>query len=79
MKTRFGGHRLPRRDPVEAAADEVAGVLADLESLFKPGAKLTFIARRPGNPDQDFMVTNDDDLVELEALVRRRRERGHEG
>ena len=49
---------LVRRD-VEAALDR-------LSRLFKPGVKLTFIARTPGFPESDLIITSDtpDGIVE---------------
>jgi hypothetical protein len=41
-----------------------------VEPIFKPGTKLTVIARTPGNNEADVLVTNDD-INESAALVAR--------
>lgn len=51
--------------------DAVGGHMDDILSHFKPGAKITVIVRRPGLPEQDFMIT-DDDPLEAIALINRR-------
>jgi hypothetical protein len=38
--------------------------------VFKPGMKLTFIARDPDNPEADFLMTEDDLTEVAELLVR---------
>jgi hypothetical protein len=45
-----------------------------VEPIFKPGTKLTVIARTPGNNEADVLVTNDD-INELAALVARSKAR----
>lgn len=61
----------------EAKLQEVGEIienhLNDIAMLFKPGAKLTFIARTPGNPDADMLMTIDS-LDEIAALVQRRKD-----
>lgn len=64
---------LLRGDNLALAHEHIANVLAGLaEDVFKPGMKLTFIARLPGNDEADMVVT-DDKLAEVAALVQRRR------
>lgn len=46
-----------------------------VEPIFKPGVKLTIIARTPGNEEADVLVTSDD-LEAVAALVDRSRARG---
>lgn len=61
-------------DPaVESVGHAIADHLADIESYFKPGAKLTLLVRHPGFPERDLIVTNDD-FDELIAMVRRRKD-----
>jgi len=45
-----------------------------VEPIFKPGTKLTIIARTPGNAEADALVTSDD-LDEVAALVERSKSR----
>ena len=51
--------------------------LHDIAELFKPGAKITLLVRRPGEPDQDFMLTIDD-LDEVSAMLERSKTREEE-
>lgn len=51
----------------EAVADRMSEILG----FFKPGAKITLLVRRPGEPEQDFCLTNDD-LTEVTAMIARR-------
>lgn len=62
-----------RGDPVASAGEQIADALADLAGLFVGDVRLTLVARHPDNPDADLIVTADD-LLEVEAAVRRRRE-----
>ncbi|MFZ3286585.1 MAG: hypothetical protein WA191_07015 [Telluria sp.] len=54
---------------------EVAAALDRLSRLFKPGVKLTFIARTPGNVEADMLVSEDNDFDQLAALIDRSRAR----
>lgn len=55
--------------------DRLAGILARwVEPIFKPGTKLTIIARTPSNNEADVLVTSDD-LDSLAALVERSKAR----
>lgn len=38
--------------------------------VFKPGMKLTFIARDPTNPEADFLLSEDDLSEVAELLIR---------
>lgn len=49
---------------------EIALALADLAKLFKPGMKLTFIARHPEHGERHVIVTDDDLPVIAELLLR---------
>ena len=49
----------------------VNDALIELEKLFVPGMKLTFIARLPGNDEADCLITNDT-TEGIAALVARR-------
>lgn len=51
---------------------EVSAALERLSTLFKPGMKISFIARLPGNGEADVLIGDDHDADELIALVRRR-------
>lgn len=54
---------------------KLAGILErHVERLFKPGTKLTIIARTPGNDEADVLVTSDS-LNELAKLVERSKKR----
>ncbi len=61
-------------DPtVQAAGERIALALAELEPLFKPGVKLTLLARHPGKPEADIIITADD-MDEIVAMATRRRD-----
>lgn len=52
--------------------DRLAGILArSVEPIFKPGTKLTIIARTPGNDEADVLVTSETNLADLQALLTR--------
>ena len=51
---------------------EVSAALERLSKLFKPGMRISFIARLPGNGEADVLIGDDHDADELIALVRRR-------
>jgi hypothetical protein len=46
--------------------------LIKIERLFKPGIKLTLIARMPGNDEADVLLTIDD-LSEAAKVIERRK------
>lgn len=52
-------------------ADKAMDYMDKISKFFKQPAEVTLIVRRPGFPEQDFMLTNDD-LNEVIALVNRR-------
>ena len=55
--------------------DRLAGVLMQhVEPIFKRGTQFTLIARTPGMPEADVLVTSDD-LNEVAALIERSKER----
>ena len=56
-------------------ADEVAGHMNDIKSLFKPGVKIAVMVRTPGFPDRDFLMT-DDGTDELIDMLQRRKVAG---
>jgi predicted small metal-binding protein len=58
---------------VEEVSKRINDHLNEILTLFKPGVKLTFLARTPGKPDCDFLMTADD-LNEVEATIKRRAE-----
>lgn len=50
---------------------KLAGILErHVERIFKPGTKLTIIARTPGNDEADVLVTSDK-FDELAKLIQR--------
>ena len=51
----------------EVVSDHMSAILDE----FKPGAKITVLVRRPGEPEQDFMMTSDDP-GEAIAMIERR-------
>jgi hypothetical protein len=54
---------------------KLAGILErHVEPIFKPGTKLTIIARTPGNDEADVLVTSDN-LDELAKLIERSKNR----
>ncbi len=52
---------------------ELNDALAEIALLFKPGVKLTLVARTPGIPDRDVLVGDDSDLEALIASIQRLR------
>jgi hypothetical protein len=54
-------------DVMQLATDR----LNDVYRCFKPGVKMTLLVRRPGFPDQDFMLT-DDSPADIIDMVQRR-------
>lgn len=53
----------------------VGGVIqSHIEPIFRPGTKFTVIARTPGHPEQDVLVSNDS-LDDLAALIERSKSR----
>ena len=46
-------------DAIKRMESKVGNALANLESLFQPGAKLTFLARFQDNDEADVMVSSD--------------------
>lgn len=53
------------------AAENVGQHMDAILSNFLPGAKITVLVRRPGEPERDFMMT-DDDPLEAIAMIQRR-------
>ena len=45
--------------------------MSEILAFFKPGAKITLLVRRPGAPEQDFCLTNDN-LDEVIPMIERR-------
>lgn len=56
--------------PLEHAQEHVADCLDRIKIAFKPDAKVTVIVRSPGNPNRDFVMT-DDEWSEIKAAVDR--------
>lgn len=66
----MSGHPSPAvQDVSEIAANHMDAILA----LFKPGAKITVLVRRPEKPDgtQDLVLTNDGIEKAIAALQQR--------
>ena len=59
---------------LELVGREASHLLGKMQKLFKPGIKVTFLARTPGNPEGDFLLT-DDDLSEVKAALERSEKR----
>lgn len=58
-------------DELQRVAATIERHLTEIVPLFVKGAKLTFIARIPGNPDADMLLTIDE-LSEVKKLIERR-------
>jgi len=56
---------------LEEVNQEVNFCLNRISKCFKPEAKLTFLARIPNNDEADYVLTNDDLPLAIEALKRR--------
>jgi hypothetical protein len=54
---------------VAHAFNEVAATLGELESLFAPHCKLTFLMRDPSNDECSMLVTNDDDMPAVRRVM----------
>lgn len=65
---------MKRDAKLSAVRVEVAGRMDQILALFKPGAKITVLVRRPDHPDgsQDFVMTNDEFGGAIAALEVRR-------
>ncbi len=61
-------------DKVQRMYAAVSAALETISTMFKPGIKLSFIARSPGNPEGDVLIGDDNDAAEMIALVSRRLE-----
>lgn len=55
---------------LQRVREQCSEYLSRIERLFKPGARLTLIVRRPGDAEQDFMLSSDD-LHEAIAVLER--------
>jgi len=58
-------------DQLEHTYNTVNQMLNEIAPFFKPEVKLTLIARTPGHPDRDFMLSIDD-LNEVQKVIQRR-------
>ena len=65
-------------DAFEDLQFETQDAMNRILAHFKPGRKITILVRSPGEPTQDFCMTNDE-MEEVAELVERRRKLGHEG
>jgi len=50
---------------------KVSNHMDSILSNFKSGAKITVIVRIPDEPEQDFMLTNDNPVQAIELIQRR--------
>jgi hypothetical protein len=57
-------------DTVVRIGDRIASMLNEIAVFFKPGIKITFLARVTGNPEGDMLISNDD-LGEIRAALQR--------
>jgi hypothetical protein len=58
-------------EKLERAMLTVFGYMYRIErEVFKPGMKMTFIARDPTNPEADFLLSEDDLSEVAELLIR---------
>lgn len=46
--------------------------LVEIESMFTRPVKVTCVVREPGNPEMEVVVTNDANVDEIIATLRRR-------
>lgn len=72
-----GETEVEKQRRVKRAQAFVADCMDDILSQFRPGAKITVLIRRPGDPDQDFCMTSDD-LAEVAAMIQRRKDAGYD-
>lgn len=59
---------------LKIVAENVQDCMDEILSNFKPGALITVLVRRPGDPEQDFCMTSDD-LTEVAIMVTRSQSR----
>lgn len=60
---------------VAAFQEQASALLDEIARLLKPDAKISFIARFPGKPEQDILMTQDDP-AEVVGLIQRRMKAG---
>lgn len=60
------------------AIEHVSACMDEILGAFRPGAKITVMVRRPGEPTRDFMLTSDD-MPEIRAMLDRRDSASREG
>lgn len=54
--------------------DQVAERMDEILTFFKKPAKITIIVRRPGLPDQDLCMTDDEPQEIIDLMLRRKKE-----
>jgi len=54
----------------EDLRERIADRLVEMESMFDPRCKLSFVMRSPHLPDGDLIVTNDDPKLLIKAIER---------
>jgi len=57
---------------LERVGTEVSDYMDKIKRRFKPGARITVLVRRPGYPEQDFVMTDDEIEGAIACLLRRR-------
>lgn len=64
---------------LQKVTEEAAGLLEQIQNLFKPGAKVTLLVRNPDiNGDAGFLLT-DDSLDAVLREIRKRMAKGESG
>ena len=61
-------------DKVHWARGVASSYLDDIKRLFKPTVHVTLIVRRPGEPESDFLLT-DDELDQVQDALDRAKTR----
>ena len=58
-------------DPVTLTAGDIEQHLIEIEKMFQPEVRLTFLARTPNEPERDLLLTRDDPSEVIKAIQRR--------
>jgi len=56
-------------EETKVLGEKIAGCLCEIEEFFAEGVKLTLLARNPGLPDSDVLVSADDFPEIMQALA----------
>jgi len=57
------------QDRLDNAQFTITETLAELEGLFLPRCRLTFVMRDPGNDECSMLITNDPDLAAVRRVI----------